>query len=218
MKLPIIKQLKNRIQIETAKLQDELIILLYSIDNSLIIHGGTSLWRCYSGYRFSEDIDLYSFDFPDYVNNFKNEVQSHGLKLLKLKDTGNIFFSNISENSVNVKIEINHKYYPENPVEMEYELVDGNTINVLTLSPEDLIKEKILAYNNRRFIRDLYDIYILIKHVNHPELIKENLVNFINNIQKPVDEDVLRTLVYLGLPPSYNKMLDYINQYINSLK
>jgi hypothetical protein len=29
---------------------------------------------------------------------------------------------------------------------MEYELVDGNTLNVLTLSAESLINEKILAY------------------------------------------------------------------------
>jgi len=160
MKLPIIKQLKKRDQIETAKLQDELIYLLYDVDNSLIIHGGTSIWRCYSGYRFSEDIDLYSINFPEYSNSFKKEVESNELKLNKLKDTGNILFSNISNNNAGVKIEINHKYYPENPVEMEYELIDGDTLNVLTLSAESLIKEKILAYKNRKFIRDLYDIYI----------------------------------------------------------
>jgi predicted nucleotidyltransferase component of viral defense system len=217
MKLPIIKQLKNRNQIGTAKLQDEIILLLYNMDNSLVIHGGTSLWRCFSGYRFSEDIDLYSLSFPDYLHEFKNELKSHELKLLKLKDTGNILFSNVSDGTVNVKIEINHKYYPENPVEMDYELIDGNSANVLTLLPEDLIKEKILAYNNRRFIRDLYDIYILIKHINHPEIIRESLINFLNNIQKPIDEDVLKTLVYQGLPPSYSRMLDYIRQYINSL-
>ncbi len=218
MKLPIIKQLKNRNQIEVAKLQDELILLLYNIDNTLIIHGGTALWRCYSGHRFSEDIDLYSLIFPGRLNDVKNEILSHELKLLKLKDTGNILFSNISDGIVNVKIEINHKYYPQKPVEMEYELIDGNSVNVLTLSPEDLIKEKILAYNDRRFIRDLYDIYILIKYINHPECIRENLIKFLNEIQKPVDENVLKSIVYLGLPPSYNRMFDYIEQYINSTR
>ncbi|WMT50783.1 MAG: nucleotidyl transferase AbiEii/AbiGii toxin family protein [Ferroplasma sp.] len=218
MKLPIIRQLKNRNQVEVAKLQDELIIILYNTDNSMVIHGGTSLWRCYSGNRFSEDIDLYSLSFPNYLDEFKNEIKSHELKLLKLKDTGNILFSNISDGNVNVKIEINHKYYPENPVEREYELTDGNSVNVLTLSPEDLIKEKILAYIDRRYIRDLYDIYILIKYIQHPEYITENLVSFINNMQKPVDEDVLKSIVYIGLAPSYSRMLDYIKQYINSFK
>jgi len=33
---------------------------------------------------------------------------------------------------------------------------------VKTLSPEDLIKEKIKAYVNRRKVRDLYDIYYLL--------------------------------------------------------
>lgn len=218
MKLPIIRQLKNRNQIEVPKLQDELIIILYDIDNSMVIHGGTSLWRCYSGNRFSEHIDLYSLSFPNYLDEFKNEIKSHELKLLKLKDTDNILFANISDGNVSVKIEINHKYYPENPVEMEYELIDGNSVNVLTLSPEDLIKEKILAYNDRRFIRDLYDIYVLIKYIKYPEYIRENLVSFINNIQKPVDEDVLKSIVYIGLAPSYSRMLDYIKQYINSFK
>jgi predicted nucleotidyltransferase component of viral defense system len=218
MKLPIVKQLKNRNQIEVAKLQDELVLLLYNIDSSLVLHGGTSLWRCYSGYRFSEDIYLYSGSFSDYINDFKANIQSSSLTLLKLKDTGNILFSNILDGNVNVKIEINHKHYPENPVEMDYELIEGNTVNVLTLSPEDLIKEKILAYNNRRFIRDLYDIYILIKHINHSEMIRESLINFLDNNQKPIDEDILKTLVYQGLPPSYSRMLDYIQQYINSLK
>ncbi len=215
MKLPIIKQLKKRDQIETAKLQDELISLLYNVDNSIVIHGGTSIWRCYSGNRFSEVIDLYSVNFNS--NNFKIEVKLHELKLLKFKDTGNILFSNISENNISVKIEINHKYYPENPVEMEYELIDGNTINVLTLSAEDLINEKILAYYNRRFIRDLFDIYILIKYVKKPELIKENLYGFVNSLEKPVDENVLKTIVYIGLPPSYDRMVNYIKQYINSI-
>ena len=137
------------------------------------------------------------------------------MKLLKLKDTGNILFSKISENNTNVKIETNHKFCPENPVEIEYELIDGNTLNVLSLSPENLIIEKIAAYKNRRFIRDLYDIYILIKHVKDWELIKSDLSNFLNHLEKPVDEDVLKTIVYLGLSPSYNKIVEYIRQYVN---
>jgi predicted nucleotidyltransferase component of viral defense system len=217
MKLPIIRQLKKRDQIEIARLQDELIYLLYSVDNSLIIHGDTAIWRCYSGYRFSVDIDLYSVNFPEHLSDFKKEVKLNELKLNKLKDTGNIIFSNISNNDVGVKIEINHKYYPENSVEMEYELIDGNTLNVLTLSAESLIHEKILAYKDRKFMRDLYDIYVLIKYVNHPETVKSELLKFINTMEKPVDENVLKTIVYSGLPPSYNKMVDYINQFVNSI-
>ncbi len=217
MKLPIVKQLKKRDRIETAGLQDELIHLLYNVDNSLIIHGGTAIWRCYSGYRFSVDIDLYSVNFPERLTNFKKELKSNELKLNKLIDTGNIVFLNISSNDISVKIEINHKYYPENPVEMEYELIDGNTLNVLTLSAESLINEKILAYKDRKFIRDLYDIYVLLKYVDRPETVKSELLKFINTLEKPVDENVLKTIVYSGLPPSYNKMVDYINQFINSI-
>jgi predicted nucleotidyltransferase component of viral defense system len=212
MKLPIIKQLQSKNQMEVSKLKDELILLLYNVHNSMVIHNGTSVLRCYSGYRFSESLKFNSLSFSDYINDFKANIQSSSLTLLKLKDTGNILFSNLSDGTINVKTEINYKYYPENPVEMDYELIDGNTSNVLTLSPENLIKEKILAYNNRKFIRDLYDIYILIKHINHPEFISESLLSFLDNVQKPIDEDILKTLVYQGLPPSYSRMLDYIQQ------
>jgi predicted nucleotidyltransferase component of viral defense system len=187
VKLPIIKQLKKRHQIETARLQDELMHLLYNVDNSLIIHGGMAIWRCYSGNRFSVNIVLYSINFPERLTEFQKEIKSNELKLKELKNTGNILCSNISDNDISVKIEINQKYYPENPVEMEYELIDGNTLNVLTLSAESLINEKILAYRDRKFMRDLYDIYVLLK--------------FVNSLEKPVDENVVKTIVYSGLPP-----------------
>ena len=59
MRLPIIKELRKREYREIASFQDMVIDLLYRTDSSIILHGGTTVWRCFSGNRFSTDIDAY---------------------------------------------------------------------------------------------------------------------------------------------------------------
>ena len=54
MKIPLANQLKKRQQVETALLQDEIIGIIYLITEDMVLHGGTAIWRCYSGKRFSE--------------------------------------------------------------------------------------------------------------------------------------------------------------------
>ncbi|MFH1246948.1 MAG: nucleotidyl transferase AbiEii/AbiGii toxin family protein, partial [Candidatus Micrarchaeota archaeon] len=58
MNFPLANKLKKRLHLETATLQDEVVDLIYSI-SSPVLHGGTAIWRCYAGNRFSEDLDFY---------------------------------------------------------------------------------------------------------------------------------------------------------------
>ncbi len=209
MKIPIANQLKKKQQIEIAGLQDEVIDMVYSVADDLILHGGTSIWRCYSGKRFSEDLDLYSPTFPEKSTRFEKTVKSHGLALTKIKDTGNVTFTDISNGNVSVRIEVNHinKIHRINTF---YELVDGTLIDILSLSINQLILEKISAYNDRRFIRDLYDIFHLITLNQDVSAVKKDLQEFVLHINKPVDEGVLKSIVYSGLPPSYDRMVEQI--------
>ena len=32
---------------------------LYEIFDNAVLHGGTSIWRCYKGNRISEEVDVY---------------------------------------------------------------------------------------------------------------------------------------------------------------
>ena len=57
--IPLILKLKKSSQKEIAKAQDLIVEEIYKIFDKAIIHGGTSIWRCYNGNRFSEDIDMY---------------------------------------------------------------------------------------------------------------------------------------------------------------
>ncbi|MHB1812966.1 MAG: nucleotidyl transferase AbiEii/AbiGii toxin family protein [Thermoplasmataceae archaeon] len=76
MKIPIANQLKKRQQVEIASLQDELISLMYAVSDDLILHGGTAIWRCFSGKRFSEDLDFYSISFPEKLMEFEKTVRT----------------------------------------------------------------------------------------------------------------------------------------------
>ena len=39
-------------------LQDEVMQIVYGIDSKAVLHGGTSIWRCYGGKGFPEDLIL----------------------------------------------------------------------------------------------------------------------------------------------------------------
>ena len=74
----------------------------------MVLHGGTATWRCYSGKRFSEDLDFYSSTFPGLTKQFEKIGLSQGLSITKMKDAGNVIFSTISNGRARVKLEINH--------------------------------------------------------------------------------------------------------------
>ena len=59
IKIPLILKLKRAQQKEIAKAQDIIVNTLYEVFENAVLHGGTSIWRCYNGNRFSEDVDVY---------------------------------------------------------------------------------------------------------------------------------------------------------------
>ena len=47
-------------RLKIASLQDYIIDLIYDrIQPEALLYGGTAIWRCFGGMRFSEDIDIY---------------------------------------------------------------------------------------------------------------------------------------------------------------
>ena len=62
MDLPILSVLRRKEELETARLEDDVINVLTDITDKMAMHGGTAVWRCYNGKRFSTDIDVYIWD------------------------------------------------------------------------------------------------------------------------------------------------------------
>lgn len=210
--LPISLKLKRRTHKEIAYAQDLIVETLYKFFPKAIIHGGTAIWRCYSGNRFSEDIDVYIKKDKEKINNLFSLLEKNGFQVEKKRIKENSLYSTLKFNTATVRLEALFKN-AKNLFLKEYENSEGIQINVFTLTPEDLIKEKIAAYQKRKKIRDLYDIFFLLRYAKDNESVKKELVNFIRNFAIPADEENLKTIIISGPIPTSKNMLEYIERW-----
>ena len=209
--IPLILKLKKSSQKEIAKAQDLIIEEVYKIFDKAVIHGGTSIWRCYNGNRFSEDIDMYIPKEISKINDLFENLEKKGFRIIKKKVGKNSIYSNLELNRTIVRFEAIFKTI--NGVLKEYQTSEGNLITVYTLTPGGLIKEKINAYIKRYKIRDLYDVFFLLRYVKNKDSIKRELNHLIDNFKQPVDKKELKVLVIEGLTPDVDKMLQYIKTF-----
>ncbi len=212
VELPIFKKLKKKIHREIAGLQDILVSEVFKIFKSAVLHGGTAIWRCYQGNRFSEDVDFYiSPKEKNKIKNFLENLEKEGFKILKKKFTQNAFYSKIKRNEAEIRFEVLFKEI-KNYTTKEYETIEGLKFVINTISPEELILEKVSAYLKRKFIRDLYDIYFLLNYVSK-EKIKIYLLELLKEFKKPVDEKELKFLIITGVAPKLEEILNKIKKY-----
>lgn len=101
-----------------------------------------------------------------------------------------------------------------NSIIKEYETCDESLVNIYTLLPEDLIKEKVSAYISRRKIRDLYDIFFLLRYVKEVEKVKPELKKLIQKFENPVDEKDLKTIILTGITPTKKDIINYIDRWV----
>ncbi|MCI0503075.1 nucleotidyl transferase AbiEii/AbiGii toxin family protein [Candidatus Micrarchaeota archaeon] len=208
MNIPIANRLKKRLHVDTGILQDELVDLLYSVDNRIVMHGGTAIWRCYGGNRFSEDLDFYSpRDFNE--KEFVEKARQRGLTVLKFKKTANLIFSKVTNGNVEVRVELNHSA-PHAGAIRNYERMDGSLMTVLALNPQELLLEKISAYADRRLIRDIYDIFHLSSIADGSPGLQEEMRKFLHKLEPPLDEENLKAIVYSGAIPSFRQMVEQL--------
>lgn len=208
--IPIALKLKKQAHKDIAMAQDLIAEAIYSTFDDAVMHGGTAIWRCYDGKRFSEDIDVYIPKNLEKINALFDTLKKDGFLLEKKKIGDNSLYSVLRLNRTIVRFEALFKKH-SSFILKEYCKIDGNAISIYTLSPEELIGEKVEAYLKRRKIRDLYDIFFLLKYVENNSVDNE-LKKLVKNYEKPTDENELKTLVIEGLAPSSEKMLEYIRR------
>lgn len=198
--------LKTKEQKEKAKLQDTIINIIYNKFDDVVIHGGTAVWRCYGGERFSKDIDLY----VPTANGAKKiilEIKRNGLRCEEKqlrKTRKGIINPFIVGSYYDVKLDFNivHKsyrfYYGD------YLMASSGIRKVITLYPEELIVEKIMAYEDRQEARDVYDIWILSGKADLQPIGTE-LRRFISDLKAPKNYRELADTVY-GFCPTFEQM------------
>jgi predicted nucleotidyltransferase component of viral defense system len=214
--IPLRNRLQKRAQVDVALLEDVLVRILYELDDTVEIHGGTAIWRCYGGKRFSKDIDVYVSSQDRWTvikEKVRDTAEKYNAKVLKVKDTGNLIFMELLLDNIYSEIDVNYKKYYKNPVIRQFENLDGTFYDVLTLPAEILILEKLEAYNDRHYITDLYDMRILIDHADITK-IKTELKRFISALEAPEEmeqeEKRLKDLIFEGPVPSFKTLLEYI--------
>lgn len=210
VKIPIELRLRKESLKNIARAQDIIVEELFKIFDNAVLHGGTGIWRCYNGNRFSEDVDAYIPRDLDKIERFFETLNKEGFVIKKRKISENSLFSNLKFKNVYVKFEALFKIVKGELKDYETSQGSFNTINCL--SAEALVKEKISAYLSRFKIRDMYDIFFLLKYVENKKKIKKEMDNLINNFKKAVDERNLSALILEGIVPKSEEMLNYIKR------
>jgi predicted nucleotidyltransferase component of viral defense system len=211
-RIPLSQRLKRRQHIEIARLQDIVVETLYKVFPESVLHGGTAIWRCYSGSRFSEDIDVYMERNEEKIEELFSQFKSVGFTVTKKRVKENSLYSKLVFNGTEIRFEA--VFRKVNGVVMEYEAYEGILINIYTLLPEDMITEKVSAYLKRRKIRDLYDIFFLLRYVKDAKKVRPGLNELLENFVEPVDEKELKVLIIVGIAPRKEEMLGYIRRWL----
>ena len=207
--IPLILKLKKAVHKEIAKAQDLIVVTLYNVFNDAVIHGGTSIWRCYNGNRFSEDVDVYLTRNLKKIDMLFEMLEKEGFFIEKKKIGENSIYSSLIFNKEVVRFEALFKRVKGSL--KEYETAEGNFLSVYTLTPEELIIEKINTYLKRYKIRDLYDIFFLLRYTEDSS-IKIALKEFLKKFKQPIDENELKIIILEGLVPNTEQMLSYIKK------
>lgn len=207
---PIEVYLKTEIQLSMARMQDNVVESIFNIEPNIIMHGGTAIWRCYNGNRFSDDIDIYATEkqINKLSNNLTLELSKRNAKIAPFPYSNRL----ISIYNDSAKIKLESMMLPKHirKTEKEYEKIDGSKIFITTLLIEDFIEEKITAYKKREYARDLYDIYYLTTIDKLSLKTRKMIKEFLKNISKPMDEGSLQALIYKGIAPSFETMVNSI--------
>lgn len=209
--MALVHKLKKAAHRDIAKGQDIIVQALYEVEGAAVIHGGTAIWRCYGGNRFSEDVDVY-LPNKEKVGAIFEHFMKKGFRIEKKKIGDNSIYSTLQFQRVIVRFEAIFKKITGSL--RDYETVEGTYIPVYTLSPEQFLGEKIAAYQGRKKIRDLYDIFFLLKFVQEQETVKPLLQRLLMEFPKPADEPELKILILEGLVPTSQGMKDYLQRWL----
>ncbi|MCQ8898254.1 MAG: nucleotidyl transferase AbiEii/AbiGii toxin family protein [Hadesarchaea archaeon] len=208
-KIPLYLRMRRERHRKVAVLQDMVVEALYRAFPRAVLHGGTAIWRCYSGNRFSEDLDVYLGSREGLENLFR-ELGEAGFRLLKRRTAPRALYSLMALGDAEVRLEATFKGVRW--VMREYETCEGLLLNVLTLPPEEMIREKIAAYLARRRIRDLYDLSFMLRYAEKTEELKRELRRFLERFREPVDEGELKALILFGAVPTSGAILEHLRR------
>ncbi|MDE1825955.1 MAG: nucleotidyl transferase AbiEii/AbiGii toxin family protein [Candidatus Micrarchaeota archaeon] len=220
-------KITDKAQLEKAVLEDVLMELLYTRYPDLVFHGGTAIWRCYGGNRYSRDLDFYykpgsagEDSYKELIKFFKEAGFAMKGKSYN-RETRTMQF--LVEGSTKMKVDLNLGY--KKGTAAEYTKVDGSKTVVVSLTPEELLNEKMDAYEDKLRSKDqkkqpeahdLYDIYFLTGIIENGSAASRKrtgaLLKEIGDRQ-PEDIGSLGHLMLSGIAPTFELMVEKIDKW-----
>lgn len=215
--MPIIERLTDSNQRLKAMLQDRAAESIFSARVGAVFHGGTAVWRCYGGERFSKDIDIYVKN-RQAVEKILYRLMRGGMRheLLQERKTSFGLYRNYAVRSGLSDIALQTTFAKMKGSIATYELVNGSYTNVVSLTAEELLLEKLDALIDRSKARDLYDIWILSRY-NVSKKVSEAIGKAFGKQIKIIDYDELRHTVY-GLLPTMEEMKEAIIRRVSEIR
>ena len=198
-----------------AELQDDVIDIIYNrIEPDALLYGGTAVWRCYGGNRFSEDIDIYMSN--EGIDSLITVLPMHGLRLLSRDKE---FTSNIRIGKGQTSLLLESKEGRAESIMRQYVRADGSSTTISVFTPAELLERKIEAYESRRLIRDIYDIFILTNYLDKDDhLVASKITAFLKKVSVPEDEGMLKALIYTGKSDlRFVDIVDYIGRWLREV-
>jgi predicted nucleotidyltransferase component of viral defense system len=220
-------EIKNEAQLRRAVLEDEAVDLVAKNYGGFVMHGGTAVWRCYGGNRFSRDVDFYSnLDASKesaLQKNIHTVLVENGYSIREEKYNNETLTLHIifRGNDTTGKLDITFRKVRGHAV--EYLRVDGAKKMINALAPEALLDEKMDAYLSRygrgtEEIHDLYDIIILKDKIGKPtKEIRRKIGDLIEKIRKrpPKNEKDLASLILDGVAPNFADMISMLERWLD---
>lgn len=204
-------------------------IFSHEIGKSLWFKGGTLVYLVHNLDRFSTDVDLDLLDSKqeqEVIETMRNILPIHGeIKNETLGKTLHRWVFRYDEKSMNIKVELNKRAWKNNMYQLQD--IDGIAINCMT--PDCIFANKLVALSERRYPRDLYDIYFFFRQsfpINE-KLVTErtwlHLKDFLKKLNKDLPTHFTETSILTGLGEVMsdhqkiwvkNNLLKEISQYL----
>jgi predicted nucleotidyltransferase component of viral defense system len=164
--------------------------------DQLIFKGGTALLKFYQLDRFSEDLDFTKngdIELKPLLNKMVRDLENYGAEVdeKKIEEHENSFIARLGiegplytgkrKSLCFISLEISKREDAENPENRRYNPVfqDINSFDLLVLSEQEILAEKIRALRTRDKPRDLYDIYhLLSKGIKINEELTQNKLDY----------------------------------------
>src|SRR3989338_6396993 len=107
--IPLSLKMKREVHRKIALAQDIIVDDVYKTFERAVFHGGTAIWRCYQGKRFSEDLDFYLPKDIEKINSLFTSLEKKGFTIIKKKIAENSVYSELEINRTNVRLEATYQ-------------------------------------------------------------------------------------------------------------